>query len=98
MTMCLVNLDPLGRPGHLRCGEPANHRGRHNAISFDQYRAADSVYREYAAASRNACDARAALDAGSSRAKVTSANARWARAAEARDRREAELLALWGTP
>lgn len=37
--------------------------------------------------------ARAALPAGSSRAKVTSANARWARAAEGRDHCEARLEA-----
>ena len=38
------------------------------------------------AASLAACDARAALPPGSSRARVTTANARWARAAEHRDR------------
>ena len=39
-------------------------------------------------------EARAALPAGSSRARVTSANARWMRAAEHRDRLRAELEAL----
>ncbi len=38
------------------------------------------------AKSRLAAEARAGLPAGSSRAKVTTANARWARAAERRDR------------
>lgn len=37
--------------------------------------------------------ARAALPAGSSRARVTTANARWTRAAEHRDRCEAALVA-----
>jgi hypothetical protein len=44
-------------------------------------------------------DARAALPAGSSRARVTSANARWARAAEERDRIARQLDQLRrGTP
>lgn len=38
------------------------------------------------AKSDRAVEARAALPAGSSRARVTTANARWMRAAEARDR------------
>lgn len=41
-----------------------------------------------AKASEKAAEARSRLPAGSSRAKVTTANARWARAAEARDARE----------
>lgn len=44
--------------------------------------------------SLEACDARGALPAGSSRARVTTANARWMRAAEARDRVAAQLAAL----
>jgi hypothetical protein len=40
-------------------------------------------------ASATAADARGALPAGSSRARVTSANARWASAAEDRDRKAA---------
>lgn len=43
------------------------------------------------AASTRTMEARAALPAGSSRARVTSANARWMRAAEARDRAVAAL-------
>lgn len=41
-----------------------------------------------------ACAARAALPAGSSRAKVTTANARWMSACEERDRREQALRDL----
>lgn len=36
--------------------------------------------------SLKACDARGSLPAGSTRARVTTANANWARAAEQRDR------------
>jgi hypothetical protein len=45
-------------------------------------------------ASEHACTVRAALDAGTSRARITTANARWSRAAEYRDRREATLREL----
>lgn len=41
--------------------------------------------------SLRACNARGSLPYGSSRAKVTTANARWARAAEERDRAEIAL-------
>jgi sirohydrochlorin ferrochelatase len=45
-------------------------------------------------ASERACMARGNLPAGSSRARVTTANARWARAAEERDRvQEARQMA-----
>jgi hypothetical protein len=50
--------------------------------------------REYLAAyraSEKASKARAALPAGSSRARVTTVNARWSSAAEHRDRLEAAL-------
>lgn len=46
------------------------------------------------AESERAAAARAALPAGSSRARVTTANARWARKAEARDAAIRELEAL----
>ena len=52
--------------------------------------------RDYLAAcraSQKACDARAALPIGSSRARVTTLNARWSNAAEERDR-----LATFLTP
>lgn len=44
------------------------------------------AYLQAVEASRKACEARGRLPHGSSRAKVTTANARWARAAEHRDR------------
>jgi len=53
--------------------------------------------RELEAAQRKstkASEARAALPAGSSRARVTTANARWGVAAEARDRAAAEVARL----
>lgn len=53
----------------------------------------DPRYRALAAKSEKLSEARRALPAGSTRARVTSANARWARAAEARDLRAAELRA-----
>jgi hypothetical protein len=43
-------------------------------------------------ASEKASQARAALPTGSSRPKVTTANARWTRLAEERDRLEKQLL------
>jgi putative intracellular protease/amidase len=52
------------------------------------------VRREFAAAEKKtaaACARRAALPAGSSRPRVTTANARWASAAEHRDRLLVEL-------
>lgn len=54
-----------------------------------------------ARAERNAAKAsesRAALPPGSSRARVTTSNARWARAAEARDRCAAMLASLTEKP
>ena len=51
------------------------------------------AYRNARAASERAADARANLPPGSSRAKVTTANARWRSQAEERDRLEAELTA-----
>jgi hypothetical protein len=44
-------------------------------------------------ASEKAADARASLPTGSTRAKVTTANARWANAAEDRDRKKAAYIA-----
>ncbi len=55
-----------------------------NALAVRDYLAAVS-------ASRKAGEARAALPNGASRARVTTANARWFRAAEHRDRLEAIL-------
>ena len=72
--------------------EVATHRPRIEAAAPEL--AVMRLTRELAAAqaaSDKASRARAALPAGSSRAKVTTANARWARAAEHRDRIAAEL-------
>jgi hypothetical protein len=56
---------------------------------------ADARWRKLDAKSRKLADARFALPAGSTRARVTSLNARWARAAEARDLRAAEARAQY---
>lgn len=48
------------------------------------------------AASLKASEARSNLSPGTSRARVTTANARWARHAEERDRALADYLALVG--
>lgn len=56
---------------------------------LDRYRRAATLTRQLAdaqAKTERAFEARSALPAGSSRAKVTTANARWMRAAEHRDR------------
>jgi len=45
-------------------------------------------------ASKKACEARGALPTGTSRARITTANARWMRAAEYRDRLRAKLDAM----
>lgn len=47
------------------------------------------------AASERAMDRRMNLPSGSSRARITTANARWATAAEERDRVAARLAQLW---
>ena len=52
------------------------------------------AYEKAQAKSEAASRARAALPPGSSRARVTTANARWAQAAEARDRRQEQFLDL----
>lgn len=65
----------------------------HVDLARDLLRAAMALEKAQAksdAASRS----RAALPPGSSRARVTSANARWMRAAEERDRRDAAFRAL----
>ena len=59
----------------------------------DAFVSADPTYRRMAADSATKAKRRAALPAGSTRARVTTANANWARAAEARDRRERDLRA-----
>jgi len=60
-----------------------------SAPTSDRYYAAADALRALARAedaSQRAAAARSALPPGSSRARVTTANARWARAAEHRDR------------
>lgn len=52
-------------------------------------------YQAAAKSSAKWAERRAALPPGSSRARVTTANAGWARAAEERDRVAAELRAEW---
>lgn len=63
----------------------------HLAIVLAQRAAA---YAQAQGASLRAAEARGALEAGSSRARITSANAKWMRAAEHRDRawRNLELV------
>lgn len=50
------------------------------------------------ARSAKLAERRAALPPGASRARVTSANAKWARAAEHRDRLERRLREMGGAP
>lgn len=61
-----------------------------SAARLEVHRKVRAYLAAHEAAAR-ACDARSALPPGSSRAKVTSANARWASAAEERDRLFAAL-------
>ena len=63
--------------------------------AFGEFLMRDKVYRELAAKAAKMSVARSALPAGSTRARVTTANARWARAAEARDARERFLREGW---
>lgn len=55
--------------------------------------AADREYQRLARSSERWAARRASLPPGSSRARVTTANAKWAQAAEARDIREAQIRA-----
>lgn len=57
--------------------------------------ASDREWRRLQAAAARASYRRSQLPPGSSRARVTSANAKWARAAEARDARERVLREKW---
>jgi hypothetical protein len=66
-----------------------------SATTFEEFLAGNRQYRNLQAKSEKLSQARAALPAGTSRAKVTTANARWARAAEAREQLRAALLAEW---
>ena len=64
-------------------------------LSLSDYLATSKPLARAAAKSIKACEARGALPPGSSRARVTSANARWMRAAEERDRVAAQVTAEW---
>lgn len=66
-----------------------------SALTLDAFLALDRDHRRLSAAVVRTSNARAALPPGSSRARVTTANARWSTACEARDRREAALRATW---
>lgn len=57
-------------------------------VTEDEFVQADKVYKAFAKSAARAAEARFKLPAGSTRARVTTANARWARSAEARDARE----------
>ena len=62
---------------------------------LEHLEAALSVLKELVKAERDslkACDRRGAMDQGSSRAKMTTLNARWAILAEYRDRTEQRFL------
>lgn len=63
--------------------------------TFDEVLICDKVYQELVKKSLKLSEARAKLEPGTSRARVTTANARWARAAEARDLRFNQLRAGW---
>lgn len=64
-------------------------------MTVDTYLDWDRELRRLRVQSEKLAAARAALPPGSSRARVTTANARWARMAEARERRERDLRAAW---
>ena len=63
--------------------------------TFEELLACDKLYQELVKKSLKLSEARAKLEPGTSRARVTTANARWDRAAEARDSRERELRMQW---
>jgi hypothetical protein len=65
------------------------------AATLAEYKAADREFQRLQKKAETATKRRADLPAGSSRARVTTANAKWKLAAEARDRRERELEAQW---
>lgn len=62
--------------------------------TIEEILAHDKEYQRLVKASEKAFEARAAQPPGSSRAKVTTANARWMAYAEARDRREKQLRGI----
>ena len=64
-------------------------------MTFEEFRDADRAYCDLRRKSERLAAARGALPAGSTRARVTTANAKWARVAEARDIREGQLRDAW---
>lgn len=58
--------------------------------------AADKLLRQLTQKSEKLAEKRFSFPIGTSRARVTTANAKWARVAEARDRRERDLRAQFG--
>lgn len=66
-------------------------------MTYEEFIASDRVFMDLVARSKRAAEARSRLPAGSSRARVTSANARWTRAAEARDARARWLREVYET-
>ena len=67
----------------------------HTPTTEDLALAADKTHRRLAVESARLAEQRFALPIGSSRARVTTLNARWARTAEARDQREREVRAAF---
>lgn len=63
--------------------------------SFEEVLAADKKYQELKAKSAKLATKRGSMLIGSTRARVTTANANWARAAEARDAREEYLRSVF---
>ena len=63
--------------------------------TFEEVLACSTEYQAAHKKSLKAAEARARLEPGTSRARVTTANARWASAAEARDRIETRLRREW---
>ena len=64
-------------------------------MSFDAYLSQHREYQRLEKQSLKMAEARAALPPGSTRARVTTANARWARVAEARDLLRRQLREEW---
>ena len=63
--------------------------------TFEEVLAGSKEYQQALKKSWKAAEARARLEPGTSRARITTANARWAMAAEARDRIKDRLKAEW---
>jgi len=64
-------------------------------MTFEDFLAADKTYQQLKKKSAELARKRGSMSIGSTRARVTTANANWARAAEARDYREEYLRREW---